>query len=211
MADSSLAGAASPGELDASRRLVNPIHGERHMRIICVGAGASGLLMAYKLDKHFSNFDLQVYEKNPEVSGTWYENKYPGCACDVPSHNYTWSFEPKLDWSAVYPPAKEIFEYFDNFANKYDLKRFIKTRHQVVGAYWNQTKGGYDVKVRDLVTNTVISDHCDLLVNASGILNNWKWPAIPGLDKYKGTLLHTANWDDSVSLENKHVGLIGNG
>lgn len=133
------------------------------------------------------------------------------CACDVPSHNYTWSFEPKLDWSAVYPPAKEIFEYFDGFANKYGLKSYIKTNHQVIGSYWNQTTGGYDVKVKDSKTGTVISDHCDILVNASGILNNWKWPAIPGLDKYKGTLLHTANWDDSVSLEGKTVGLIGNG
>ncbi|KAH7153049.1 hypothetical protein EDB81DRAFT_442195 [Dactylonectria macrodidyma] len=207
----SLSGAANPGEVDASRRLVQPIHAERHVRVICVGAGASGLLMAYKLQKHFDNYSLQLYEKNPEVSGTWYENKYPGCACDVPSHNYTWSFEPKLDWSAVYPPAKEIFEYFDGFANKYDLKRFIKTQHQVVGAYWNNSKGGYDVKVKDLITGTITSDHCDILVNASGILNNWKWPAIPGLDNYKGTLLHTANWDDSVSLEGKHVGLIGNG
>ena len=67
-----------PGALDAERRLKAPIHSERHIRVICIGAGASGLLMAYKLQKHFSNFTLQVYEKNPEVAGTWYENKYPG-------------------------------------------------------------------------------------------------------------------------------------
>jgi cation diffusion facilitator CzcD-associated flavoprotein CzcO len=133
------------------------------------------------------------------------------CACDVPSHNYTWSFEPKLDWSAVYPPAREIFDYFDGFANKYGLKQYIKTRHQVVGAYWDARRGGYDVKVRDTASGVLLSDHCDILVNASGILNNWRWPAIPGLDKYQGTLLHTANWDESVSLEGKHVGLIGNG
>lgn len=78
MSQSPLSGAANAGELDASRRLVNPIHAERHVRVICVGAGASGLLMAYKLQKHFENFSLQLYEKNPEVSGTWYENKYPG-------------------------------------------------------------------------------------------------------------------------------------
>ncbi|CAG9943089.1 unnamed protein product [Clonostachys rosea f. rosea IK726] len=212
MADFPIPGTTShAAELDASRRLAGPIHTERHVRIICVGAGASGLLMAYKLQKHFSNFSLQVYEKNPEVSGTWYENNYPGCACDVPSHNYTWSFEPKLDWSAVYPPAREIFEYFDGFANKYGLKQFIRTSHQVVGAYWNDTRGGYDVKVKDVATGNIVDDECDILINASGILNNWRYPAIPGLDKFKGTLLHTANWDDSVSLEGKTVGLIGNG
>ncbi|KAI0160643.1 FAD/NAD(P)-binding domain-containing protein [Xylariaceae sp. FL1272] len=195
----------------ANRRLEGPIHAERHMRIIVVGAGASGLLMAYKLQKHFKNFSLAVYEKNPKVAGTWYENRYPGCACDVPSHNYTWSFEPKLDWSAVYPPAKEIFDYFEGFATKYNLHQYVHLEHSVIGAYWNSDKGGYDVKVKDTANNLIVTDHCDILINAGGVLNNWQWPAIPGLDKYKGTLLHTANWDDSVSLEGKHVGLIGNG
>jgi cation diffusion facilitator CzcD-associated flavoprotein CzcO len=65
-------------DLQAARRLGGPIHAERHVSIICVGAGASGLLMAYKLQKHFTNFTLTVYEKNPEVSGTWFENRYPG-------------------------------------------------------------------------------------------------------------------------------------
>lgn len=133
------------------------------------------------------------------------------CACDVPSHNYTWSFEPNLDWSAVYPPAQEIFNYFEGFAKKYNLHQYVKTQHQVIGAYWDNKNGGYDVKVKDIASGTVVSDHCDILVNASGILNNWQWPKIPGLDKYKGTLLHTANWDPSTSLEGKHVGLIGNG
>jgi cation diffusion facilitator CzcD-associated flavoprotein CzcO len=133
------------------------------------------------------------------------------CACDVPSHNYTWSFEPKLDWSAVYASSKEIFAYFNDFARKYGLHKFVKTRHQVAGAAWNKAKGGYDVQIKDLESGQIVNDHCDILVNASGILNNWQWPAIPGIDKYKGTLLHTANWDDNVDLTGRHVGLIGNG
>ena len=68
----------SPQARDAARRLEAPIHTERHVRVICVGAGASGLLFAYKMQKHFSNFSLAVYEKNPAVAGTWYENRYPG-------------------------------------------------------------------------------------------------------------------------------------
>jgi cation diffusion facilitator CzcD-associated flavoprotein CzcO len=78
MADLFLPEVMVPGERDASRRLAGPIHAERHIRIICVGAGASGLLLAYKLQKHFNNFTLVVYEKNPAVAGTWYENRYPG-------------------------------------------------------------------------------------------------------------------------------------
>ncbi|CAK7224672.1 hypothetical protein SCUCBS95973_005597 [Sporothrix curviconia] len=201
----------SPQNRDAARRLEAPIHSERHMRIICVGAGASGLLFAYKMQKHFNNFSLTVYEKNPAVAGTWYENRYPGCACDVPSHNYTWSFEPKLDWPAVYPPSKDIFDYFEGFATKYDLRKYVQLEHQVIGAYWDNQKGGYDVKIKDCKNGVIVSDYCDILINASGILNNWRWPAIPGLDKYKGTLLHTANWDPNTVLDGKHVGLIGNG
>ncbi|KAH7400496.1 hypothetical protein BKA64DRAFT_623271 [Cadophora sp. MPI-SDFR-AT-0126] len=210
MADS-LIHQATSCDLQATYRLGQPIHSERHVNIVCIGAGASGLLLAYKLQKHLQNFSLTVYEKNPEVSGTWFENRYPGCACDVPAHNYTWSFEPKLDWSAVYASSKEIFEYFDSFATKYHLKQYIKTEHQVVGATWDSGRGGYDVKIRDIRAGQEISHFCDILINASGILNNWRWPAIPGLDKYEGTLLHTANWDDSVNLAGKHVGLIGNG
>lgn len=89
--------------------------------------------------------------------------------------------------------------------------QYVRLKHQVIGAYWDNLNGGYDVKVKDLAGGTVLSDHCDILINAGGILNNWKWPAIPGLDKYKGVLLHTANWDESVDLTGKHVGLIGNG
>lgn len=78
MADLLSPGSSIPNYLASSNRSKGPIHAERHVRVICVGAGASGLLMAYKLQKHFRNFSLQIYEKNPEVAGTWYENRYPG-------------------------------------------------------------------------------------------------------------------------------------
>lgn len=133
------------------------------------------------------------------------------CACDIPSHSYTWSFEPKTDWSSVYAGSNEIFKYFNDFADKYGLRQYVRTNHQVVSANWNHRRDGYDIAVRSLDSNQVIHDRCDILINATGILNSWRWPDIPGLDKYKGALLHTANWDDNVQLEGKRVGLIGNG
>lgn len=150
------------------------------------------------MEKQQANFEKYVSARN-------------SCACDVPSHNYTWSFEPKLDWSAVYASSREIFQYFNDFARKYALHKYVKVQRQVIGAYWNHQKGGYNVTIKDLQSSQEISDHCDVLINASGVLNNWRWPAIPDLDKYKGTLLHTANWDDNVNLAGRHVGLIGNG
>jgi cation diffusion facilitator CzcD-associated flavoprotein CzcO len=91
------------------------------------------------------------------------------------------------------------------------LTKYCRTRHQVTKATWDESQGGYHVTVADLANGTQIQDFCDILINAGGILNAWRWPAIPGLDRYKGTLLHTANWDSTVNLSGKHVGLIGNG
>jgi len=111
----------------------------------------------------------------------------------------------------VYPPREEIYEYFEGFAKKYNLHQYVRLQHQVIGAYWNNDKAGYDLKIKDVTKDEIIDDHCDILINASGILNNWRWPDIPGLKDFKGMLIHSANWDESVELEGKHVGLIGNG
>lgn len=73
----------------------------RHLRVIAIGAGASGLNLAHQISNHMRNIDLILYEKNAEVGGTWYENRYPGCACDIPSHNYQFTWEPNPNWSTL--------------------------------------------------------------------------------------------------------------
>ncbi|PPQ63112.1 hypothetical protein CVT24_005823 [Panaeolus cyanescens] len=192
-------------------RLSKPIHDERFVKVICLGAGLSGLILAYKLRRSFENFELVIYEKNEEVGGTWFENTYPGVACDVPSHSYTYTFEPKVDWSAVYSSGKEIFDYFDKFADKYDLKQHIKFKHKVIGAAWADTDGQWNVEVERMADGTTVQDSCHILVNAGGIFNSWRWPEVPGLHTFKGPILHTANWDHNVDVTNKHVAIIGNG
>ena len=132
-------------------------------------------------------------------------------ACDVPAHNYTYSFEPKSDWSRVYAPADEIFLYFDTFKSKYGLDKYIKLEHQVVSASWDEDRGNWTIQVQDLATKTTISDQCDILINGGGILNNWRWPDIPGLESFVGPRLHSARWDHTIELRDKVVGLIGNG
>ncbi|KAJ9612905.1 hypothetical protein H2200_002846 [Cladophialophora chaetospira] len=113
----------------------------RSIRIVCVGAGAAGLLVAYKLKKTFKDYELVCYEKNSGVGGTWFENRYPGCACDIPAHSYTYSFEPNPDWSTFYAYAPEIRTYFERFASKYDLHPFIKLNSRVQSAVWKEEKG----------------------------------------------------------------------
>jgi cyclohexanone monooxygenase len=168
--------------------------------------------VAYKLQKHFSDFELTVYEKNPDISGTWFENRYPGCACDIPSHCYTWSFEPKTDWSANYASSQEIYQYFSDFADKYNLRQYIKLNHPVIGATWKADQAQWEVQVKNDENGEVMSTSCHILINAGGILNAWRYPPIPGLlDQYKGTLCHSAAWPENLDYEGKVLGLIGNG
>ncbi|KAI1121651.1 FAD/NAD(P)-binding domain-containing protein [Nemania abortiva] len=187
------------------------IYNERFVRIICIGAGASGICLAYKLKRSFSNFSLTVYDKNPGVGGTWYENRYPGCACDVPSHNYTYSFDPKPDWSSVYPGAKEIRSYFEDFVSRYQLGRFIHTSHLVKRAAWNEEEGEWEVEAQNLETNQVVKSACDILIHATGYLNKPAWPNVTGLGDFKGIKLHSASYDETVDLNGRNVLLIGSG
>jgi len=131
-------------------------------------------------------------------------------ASNANSHNYTYSFEPKADWSANYATSSEIFTYFSDFVEKYGLRKYISCKHEVVGASWEEPTKEWIVNVRN-PHGAVFEQRCDFLINAAGILNNWRWPTIPGLHSFRGKLLHSAAWDDSVDMTGKHVGLIGNG
>ncbi|KAA8618817.1 Phenylacetone monooxygenase [Pyrenophora tritici-repentis] len=134
------------------------------------------------------------------------------CACDVPSHNYTWSFEPKTDWSANYATSEEIYDYFKSFSDKYGLEKFIKFRHQVIGARWDEQEALWHVTVQDLATGNTIERTAQILINAGGILNSWRFPPIPGINSFKGPLVHSAAWPKfGLELTGKTVGLIGNG
>ncbi|KAG9605986.1 flavin-binding monooxygenase, partial [Aureobasidium melanogenum] len=197
-----------PSEVRWSDPIFQP---QRRLKVVCIGAGASGLLLAYKIQRHFDNFDLVVYEKNADVSGTWFENKYQGCACDVPSHNYTWSFEPKADWSGTYATSGEIFDYFKQFGVRPGLEQYIKLQHTVIDARWSEEEAMWHVTALNTVTQKTVGSTCHVLINAAGILKAWKWPLIPGLQDYKGKLLHSAAWETETNLQDQVVGLIGNG
>ncbi|KAF9448221.1 FAD/NAD(P)-binding domain-containing protein [Macrolepiota fuliginosa MF-IS2] len=188
-----------------------PIHDQRFLKIVCVGAGASSLLFAYKLQRSFENFELTLYEKNEDIGGTWLENKYPGCACDVPAHAYTWSFEPNPNWSSIYAGSDEIHEYFSRFTDKYGLRKYCQFKKSLSRAEWNDEKGQWSIEVTDLATGNTIHDWCHFLINGGGVLNSWKWPNIPGIDTFEGDVLHTAKYDRSLDLTDKIVALIGTG
>lgn len=188
----------------------SPSRAPRRLKVITIGAGASALNFAHEISTSDLDIDLVCYEKNSEIGGTWFENKYPGCACDIPSVNYQLSWAPAV-WSTYYSTAPEILAYFKKVADDFDLRKYIRLSHKIVEAVWDEASQEWLVKAEDLTTGQVINDRCNVLINASGVLNKWKWPAIQGRETFKGPMLHSAHWDDSVSLEGKKVAVIGGG
>ncbi|KAK6386122.1 hypothetical protein LTS17_001696 [Exophiala oligosperma] len=180
------------------------------LKIIHVGAGVSGLLFAHKAEKALSNYELTCYEKNPVIGGTWYENRYPGCACDIPAHTYTFPFEPNPEWSGYYSYSDEIQNYMLAFAKKYDLDKYVQLNTEVMSAAWDEQNGLWNVHIQRKDGSTFV-DTCNVIVNGAGVVNKWKWPAIEGLHDFKGILAHSADWDTTLDFKDKTIAIIGTG
>lgn len=188
----------------------HPLFEKRRLRVVCVGAGASGLQFAYKAERLLENVDLQIYEKNSDIGGTWLENRYPGCTCDIPSHSYQFTWARNPSWSSFYSGSEEIWQYMKDIAVKYELEKYVQLDTAVQSAEWDEESGHWNLKLSS-PDGCANDDWCDILISASGIVNAWKYPAIPGLDSYKGKLMHSARWDSSFDLTDKTVAVIGGG
>lgn len=221
----------SDGRNDKDYKYFTPFISERGidqprpLKVIYIGAGISGILAAIKFRQAVPNLELTIYEKNSELGGTWFENKYPGCACgkilfrkptltallvihsylvlDVPSHGYQLSFESWTGWSHFFSGAEEILEYWKRVAYKYGVRRHIKFRSRCLGARWNESTGKWFVQILDESTpgRQIFEDSADVLITGTGLLNEWKWPSISGIEKFRGKLLHSACWDESYDME----------
>lgn len=176
----------------------------RH-RIIVVGTGFSGLCMGVKL-REMGEDDFVLLERAGEVGGTWRDNTYPGCACDVESHLYSFSFEPNPNWSRLYAPQPEIFAYLRHVARKYDLMRHIRFHANLIGARWDEARRLWVVRAED---GRVFEG--EVLVSGMGGLSNPAYPDIPGLDRFEGPQFHSATWRHDVDLNDKRVAVIGSG
>ncbi len=173
------------------------------MRFGIIGAGMAGMLSAIKLLE--AGFDeIAVYEKADRVGGTWRENTYPGVACDVPSHLYSYSFELNPDWSHVFSPGEEIQAYFERVARDYDLDRLIRFGDAIVRCEFADGRW-------ELETESGHTDIVDVVIAATGVLHHPRYPEIEGLDDFEGDAFHTARWDHDVELDGKRVGVIGTG
>ncbi|KAJ5595436.1 uncharacterized protein N7459_001644 [Penicillium hispanicum] len=118
----------------------------RPMRVVIIGAGISGIIACIRFAQRIPNLDLCVYDKNADIGGTWFENRYPGCACDIPAHTYQATFEPNKEWSKFYASAPEIHGYWKRVAEKYGCMKHIKLNHQVSGAVWDENTSKWQLQ-----------------------------------------------------------------
>ncbi|MGR8949734.1 MAG: flavin-containing monooxygenase [Gammaproteobacteria bacterium] len=168
-----------------------------------IGAGMSGILAAIKLTEQGCK-DVTVYEKADRLGGTWRDNTYPGLSCDVPSHHYTYTFEPNPDWTRQFAGGDEIYRYFERSAKKYRVSDKIVYEHEAVDARYEDGRWVLSFSNGNRVT-------VDIIIAATGVLHHPVTPNIPGLDDFAGAMFHSARWDHSVSLKGKKVGVIGTG
>ncbi|MGI9432567.1 MAG: flavin-containing monooxygenase [Myxococcota bacterium] len=173
------------------------------LRFVVIGAGMSGILAAVQL-REAGFEDFVVYEKGDRVGGTWRENTYPGIACDVPSHFYSYSFALNPEWSSRFAPGDEIQRYFADIASRYEVESRIEFEKEVTRCTFDE--GRWHLEFADGAR-----DVADFVIAATGVLHHPVVPDIEGLDTFAGPAFHSARWDHDVSLAGKRVGVVGTG
>ncbi len=175
---------------------------EKNHTFAVIGAGMSGILAGIKLKK--AGYPFQIFEKADRVGGTWRENTYPGIACDVPSHIYSYSFELNPDWSTSHSPGHEIQQYFEGVSNRYDINHHIRFNEAVTRCTWIGNEW-------EIETEKGHVERFTWVIAATGILHHPKYPDIEGMNDFEGPMFHTARWDHDVEIKGKKIGLIGTG
>lgn len=173
--------------------------------VAIIGAGFAGLGAAVRL-KQRGDTSFVVFERAAEVGGTWRDNVYPGCACDVPSHLYSLSFAPNPNWSRMYSSQPEILAYLKNVVETYGLASSIRYNSEIVRVEFSETAGCWTLTDRSGQSVTA-----RMVVAGIGPLNQPKLPGFPGLERFEGRQFHSADWDGNYDLTGKRVAVIGTG
>ncbi|WP_424529374.1 flavin-containing monooxygenase [Sphaerisporangium viridialbum] len=173
--------------------------------ITIIGSGFAGLCMAIKL-KDAGYHDFVILEKDSDLGGTWRDNTYPGCACDVPSPMYSFSFELNPEWSRLFAPRREIWDYLRACVEKYGLAPHIRFGKEVAGLEYLDETNRWRVSTGDGATFTT-----NAVVSGIGALHVPSLPGIPGRETFAGRSFHSANWDHSCDLTGKRVAVVGTG
>jgi cation diffusion facilitator CzcD-associated flavoprotein CzcO len=177
----------------------------RHYEVAIAGAGFAGLGMAVRLRQEGVE-DFVLLERSDALGGTWRDNHYPGCACDVPTPLYSFSFAPNPRWGHLYARSAEIRAYMEDCADRFGVRPHLSFGADVTGAHWDAQAGRWTVLVGGEPALTA-----RMLVGCFGGLSRPSFPRIEGIGDFEGPLFHSAEWDHEVSLAGKRVGVIGTG
>ena len=175
-----------------------------HVRVAILGAGFSGLGMAIQLKRH-GYHDFAIIEQMADVGGTWRDNTYPGCACDTPSHLYSFSFAPNPNWSHTFANQQEIWDYLRHCSTRFGIGPHIQWNCKLLEASWHNDEQHWHIKTTQgqLTAN--------FFILGGGLLNEPSLPSLPGIENFEGTLFHSARWKHDYDLTGKRVAVIGTG
>ncbi|MEU4498598.1 NAD(P)/FAD-dependent oxidoreductase [Streptomyces sp. NPDC023998] len=175
-----------------------------HVRVAVIGSGFGGLGAAVRLRREGIT-DFVVLERADSVGGTWRDNSYPGCACDVPSHLYSFSFAPNPDWPRTFSGQEHIRAYLEHVADTFRLRSHLRFNHEVLMMRWDRDELRWEIETSQ---GTLTAD---VVVSATGPLSDPKIPEIPGLAEFPGKVFHSSRWDHDYDLRGKRVAMIGTG
>jgi cation diffusion facilitator CzcD-associated flavoprotein CzcO len=177
----------------------------RAVEVLIIGAGFGGVCAAIELRRH--GFDeITILDGAPELGGTWFYNSYPGAACDVPSHLYSFSFEQRRDWSRLCSPQQEILSYLREVARDHGVEGLIRSSQRVTSCTFDEASSRWRAQ-----TETGETYEADAIVLATGQLSRPSIPPLPGLERFGGHSFHSARWDHDYDLRGKRVAVIGTG
>lgn len=196
---------------DSKLELFDEAEQVSYTQFACIGTGFSGIGLGAQLKRWYNITDIQFFERQASLGGTWYANRYPGCACDVPSALYSLSFEPNADWSRLLPPSQELWEYLDRVATKYDLHRHMMFGVEVRKAEWIETRARWRLTVVRLDSGETLAHESQFLFSATGQLVTPRELDVPGKENFRGPIWHSSQWRQDVDLAGKNVVIFGNG
>ena len=178
---------------------------KRRPSVVIVGAGCGGIAAAIELRRHGIE-QITIVDRAPELGGTWFYNSYPGAACDVPSHLYSFSFAQRRDWTRLCSPQSEIHDYVRAVAREHDVERHVQLGKTVTGCDWDEASARWRLESDDGARYDA-----DVLVLATGQLHQPAHPPIAGAETFAGHSFHSARWDHDYALAGKRVAVIGSG
>jgi cation diffusion facilitator CzcD-associated flavoprotein CzcO len=178
---------------------------ERVPQVLIVGAGFGGIAAAIELRRHGID-DVTILEKAPDLGGTWFYNSYPGAACDVPSHLYSFSYAQRRDWSRLCSPQAEIHDYLRDVARAHGVDRLVRANTTVASCTWDARRCRWRVHTEQGATH-----EADALIVATGQLHQPSYPAIEGAETFAGHSFHSSRWDHDYPLAGERVGVVGTG